>query len=472
MSRLEVAGPGFINFYLNKTWLYHVLLEAVNAGSRDWARSEEGANSTVIVEFVSANPTGPLHAGHGRGACYGDSIARILERSGYSVAREFYVNDRGTQMNLFAASLEACASGKDIPEGGYHGGYIKEWATEIPVDTDPLSWGMQRALSAHKEVLSDLNIEFDSWFSETSMVESGSIEQTLSMLEKVNASYEKDGAIWLKSTEYGDDKDRVLVKSDGEYTYLLPDVAYHLDKLVRAERLINVWGADHHGYITRMKAAIESLGYEPERLEVEVTQMVNLQRSGKEVKLSKRTGEIVELSEVVKEVGPDAARFTYLLQSIDTTQTFDLDLVSKRVNENPIFYVQYAYARIRSMMKKADQIGFIPLPLSEVDLSQLQHSRELVLIRSLHELPDVVERAGRELAPHQITTWLREFAADLHGFYHDCRILGDDVEPSLAQARFLLMRGVLIGLEIGMDLLGVSAPEEMWRDEIIEDGEG
>ena len=471
VSRLEVAGPGFINFYLNKTWLYDVLLEVVNAGSQDWARSEEGGNSKVIVEFVSANPTGPLHAGHGRGACYGDSVARILERSGYSVAREFYVNDRGTQMNLFAASLDACVSGKDIPEDGYHGAYIKEWATEMSVDTDPLSWGMQRALSSHKEVLSDLNIEFDSWFSETSMVESGSIEQTLSMLEKANASYEEDGAIWLKSTKYGDDKDRVLVKSDGEYTYLLPDVAYHLDKLVRAERLINVWGADHHGYITRMKAAIESLGYEPKRLEVEVTQMVNLQRSGEEVKLSKRTGDIVELSEVVKEVGSDAARFTYLLQSIDTAQTFDLDLVSKRVNENPIFYVQYAYARIRSMMKKADQIGFIPSPLPEVDLSQLQHSRELILLRSLHELPDVVERASRELAPHQITTWLREFASDLHGFYHDCRILGDDVEPSLAQARFLLMRGVLIGLEIGMDLLGVSAPEEMWRDELIEDGE-
>jgi arginyl-tRNA synthetase len=470
VSGLEVAGPGFVNFYLHKTWLYDVLVQAVNAGSEDWARSEEGSNRKVIVEFVSANPTGPLHAGHGRGACYGDSVARILERSGYSVAREFYVNDRGTQMNLFASSLAACASGKDIPEDGYHGAYIKEWATEIPEDEDPLNWGKQRALSAHKEVLSDLNIEFDSWFSETSMIDSGSIEQTLSMLKEANASYEKDGAVWLKSTEYGDDKDRVLVKSDGEYTYLLPDVAYHLDKLIRAERLINVWGADHHGYITRMKAAIESLGHEPARLEVEVTQMVSLQRSGEEVKLSKRTGDMVELSEVVKEVGSDAARFTYLLQSIDTTQTFDLDLVSKRVNENPIFYVQYAYARIRSMMKKADQIGFTPLPLSEVELSQLQHHRELILIRSLYELPDVVERASRELAPHQITTWLREFAADLHGFYHDCRILGDDVEPSLTQARFLLMKGVLIGLEVGMDLLGVSAPEEMWRDEIVEDG--
>ena len=472
VSRLEVAGPGFVNFYLNKSWLYEVLLQAVNDGTENWARSEEGSNKKVIVEFVSANPTGPLHAGHGRGACYGDSVARILERSGYLVAREFYVNDRGTQMNLFASSLAACTAGENIPEDGYHGAYIKEWAAEIPRDQDPLEWGKKRALSDQREVLRDLNIEFDSWFSETSLVDSGLIEKTLSMLAKANASYEKDGATWLKSTEYGDDKDRVLVKSDGEYTYLLPDITYHLDKLTRAERLINVWGADHHGYITRMKAAIESLGHEPERLEVEVTQMVNLQRSGEEVKLSKRTGDIVELSEVVKEVGSDAARFTYLLQSIDTTQTFDLDLVSKRVNENPIFYVQYAYARIRSMMKKADEIGFTPLPLSEVDLSQLQHQRELILLRALHELPDVVERASRELAPHQITTWLREFAADLHGFYHDCRILGDDIEPSLTQARFLLMRGVLIGLEIGMDLLGVSAPEEMWRDEIVEEGDG
>ena len=332
VARLEVAGPGFLNFYLNKAWLYEILLQAVNAGSENWARSEQGANRKVIVEFVSANPTGPLHAGHGRGACYGDSVARLLERSGYLVSREFYVNDRGTQMNLFASSLTARVAGEDVPADGYHGAYIKEWASEIPEDEDPLEWGKKRALSSHKEVLSDLNIEFDSWCSETSMVDSGSIEKALSMLEKASASYEKDGAIWLKSTEYGDDKDRVLVKSDGEYTYLLPDVAYHLDKLVRAERLINVWGADHHGYITRMKAAIQSLGYEPERLEVEVTQMVNLQRSGEEVKLSKRTGDMVELSEVVKEVGSDAARFTYLLQSIDTTQTFDLDLVSKRVN--------------------------------------------------------------------------------------------------------------------------------------------
>ncbi len=471
ISAIEVAGPGFINFYLKKSWLYDVLVQVVTAGSDNWARLGEGEGSEVIVEFVSANPTGPLHAGHGRGACYGDSVARLLERSGYSVAREFYVNDRGTQMDLFAASLAACVSGRDVPEDGYHGTYIKEWAEEIPEGDDPLVWGKQRALTAHKEVLSDLNIEFDSWFSETSMVESGAIEETLSMLEEANASYQRDGATWLKSTEYDDDKDRVLVKSDGEYTYLLPDVAYHLDKLQRAERLVNVWGADHHGYITRMKAAVESLGYDPKRLDVEVTQMVNLQRSGEEVKLSKRTGDIVELSEVVKEVGPDAARFTYLLQSIDTTQTFDLDLVSRRVNENPVFYVQYAYARIRSMMKKADEVGFEPLPISEIDLSKLQHSRELVLIRSLHELPEIVARATRELAPHQITTWLREFAADLHGFYHDCRVLGDEIEPSLTQARFVLMQGALIGLEVGMHLLGVSAPEEMWRDE-VESSEG
>ena len=471
ISEIEVAGPGFINFYLNKSWLHDVLVQVVNAGSENWARLEEGEGRKVIVEFVSANPTGPLHAGHGRGACYGDSVARLLERSGYSVSREFYVNDRGTQMDLFASSLAACVSGRDIPEDGYHGAYIKEWADEISEDDDPFVWGKQRALDAHKEVLSDLNIEFDSWFSETSMVESGAIEETLTMLGEANASYHKDGAIWLKSTEYGDDKDRVLVKSDGEYTYLLPDVAYHLDKLVRAERLVNVWGADHHGYITRMKAAVESLGHDPARLDVEVTQMVNLQRSGEEVKLSKRTGDIVELSEVVKEVGPDAARFTYLLQSIDTTQTFDLDLVSRRANENPVFYVQYAYARIRSMMKKADQVGFAPIPLSAVDLSQLQHHRELSLIRSLHELPDIVARATRELAPHQITTWLRDFAGDLHGFYHDCRVLGDDVEPSLTQARFVLMQAALIGLEVGMHLLGVSAPEEMWRDE-IQDEEG
>jgi len=465
VEKVEIAGPGFINFKLEDSWLHDVLTEVVDAGIEDWARHQIGGNQKVIVEFVSANPTGPLHAGHGRGACFGDSVARLYQRCGYSVQRDFYINDRGTQMKLYVESLAAKASDKEIPVDGYKGEYIQEWAAEMPQEADPFEWGYQRALRSHRETLEALNIYFDNWFSERSMVDSGAIEETLADLRNADAVFDSDGAVWLQSTNWGDDKDRVLVKSDGEYTYLLPDVAYHRNKFERAESLVNVWGADHHGYINRMHAAMSALGHKPEDLKIAITQMVRLQRGGQEVKLSKRTGDIVELSEVIEEVGSDAARFTYLLLSVDSSQNFDLELVAQQVNENPVFYVQYAHARIHSIMKKSQEAGITRSPLSETNLSVLNHPSELAILRSLQELPTVVLRSTQEVAPHRITNWSRDFASLFHSFYHDCRVFGEDIDSSTTQARLWLAEAARIGLVISLDLLGVSAPTEMWRDE-------
>ena len=484
---VEVAGPGFVNFRLDESWLHEVLADVVAAGVDGWARHEDGAGTRVIVEFVSANPTGPLHAGHGRGACYGDSVARLYDRCGYDVVREFYINDRGIQMENFAASLAARVAGLDVPEDGYHGQYIVDWAAEMAAETsdgvgdgsgeaaDPMEWGYIRALSSHRSVLESLSIDFDSWFSERSMIASGAIDATLADLRAAGAVYEEGGAVWLRSTDHGDDKDRVLVKSDGEPTYLMPDVAYHRDKFGRADRLVNVFGADHHGYVARMHAAMALLGHDPSELEIAITQLVSLQRDGHEVRLSKRTGEMVELAEVVDEVGADAARFTYLLLSVDSPQTFDLDLVASQVNENPVFYVQYAHARIHQIVRRADEAGVGLGVLADVDLSLLSHPRELEVLRDLHELPDIVARACREQAPHQVTTWVRDLAASFHGFYHDCRVLGEGIEPALTVARLWLVEGARIGLAVALDLLGVGAPTEMWREDPVgrqSEGEG
>ena len=293
------------------------------------------------------------------------------------------------------------------------------------------------------------------------MVESGAIEQTMKDLGEKEASYSQDGATWLRSTDYGDDKDRVLVKSDGEFTYLTPDVTYHREKFSRADWLINVWGADHHGYIARMKAAMEALGHDPEQLTVAITQLVKLVRSGEEVRLSKRQGDIIELREIVEEIGPDATRFMYLLQSVDTKQTFDLDLAASKVMDNPVFYVQMAHARIRSIQSKAEAMSMWPIEGLGIDLSLLEHERELEVLKNLFNFPDVVQLSARELAPHKIAVWLRELATSVHGFYHDCYVVGDTVPPELSAARLQLVEAARIGLVSGLDLLGVSAPDSM-----------
>ncbi len=466
VTAVEIAGPGFVNFRLADSWLHDVLADVLAAGVDGYARSTMGEGRKVMVEFVSANPTGPLHAGHGRGAAYGDSLARLLERCGYAVTRESYLNDRGVQMQKFVASLAARQKGEAVPDDGYHGEYVEEWAAEIPDGVEGWDalweWGEARAVADHRDTLARMDVRFDSWFSERSMVDSGAIDVTLADLREHGVVYDDDGAVWLRSTDYGDDKDRVLVKSDGEYTYLLPDIAYHRDKYGRGyDLLIDVWGADHHGYVPRMKAAMQALGHDPAELEMAIIQLVNLLKGGEPVRFSQRAGDVVELADVFDEVGADSARLTYLLQSIDSPQTFDYDVVKAQANENPVFYIQMAYARIASIFRVAVERGVARLPLDEVDLSLLTHERELEVLRALSELPDTVVVATTDRAPHRITAWVRELAGAVHGFYHDCYVMGEGVSPELTQARLQLVEAASVGLAIGLDLLGASAPEQM-----------
>jgi arginyl-tRNA synthetase len=461
VERVELAGPGFVNFHLAPTWLHDVLMAVVRGGVANYARPDLGGGEKVNVEFVSANPTGPVHAGHARGAAHGDALARLLERTGHEVTREFYINDRGVQMQKFGASLAARKVGDEPPEDGYLGEYITEWAQELPDGVDPVEWGEQRAIADQREVLGAFGVTFDEWFSELSLVASGAIEATLAELRDRGVVDDRDGAVWLRSTDFGDDKDRVLVKSDGEFTYLLPDIAYHRDKFSRAQRLINVWGADHHGYVPRMKAAMQALGHDPAQLEVEIVQLVDLLQDGEPMKLSKRAGTVVELRDIIDEVGADPARLTYLLQSIDTRQTVDLAEVASEGMDNPVFYVQMAHARIHGIERKAVDAGFHRGDLLDAELALLVHERELEVLRVLSELPDIVTIASRDRAPHKVATWVRELAGAFHGFYHDCYVIGDDISPELTEARLHLVEAARIGLAIGLDLLGVSAPETL-----------
>ena len=470
VESVEIAGPGFLNFRLADTWLYDVLRDVVAAGG-EFGKNDSGAGTTVNVEFVSANPTGPLHAGHGRGAIYGDALSSVLEWNGYDVVRETYINDRGVQMETYAKSLSARAKGEAPEEDGYQGQYIIDWAAEMPddLDLDDLiavrEWGYAKAKADQTEVLDQLGITFDIWFSERSLLEDGKIDDALATLRDRGMVFDDDGAVWLKSTEFGDDKDRVLTKSDGDYTYLTPDIAYHGVKFGRSDQLVNVWGADHHGYIARMKAAMSALGNDADKLDVRVTQMVKLMRGGEEVKMGKRSGEFVALSEVVDEVGADATRFTYLSQSVDAQQTFDLEAAVAQAMDNPVFYTQMAHARICGIQRKVAEAGIERQSLADVDLSLLTRDRELDVIRALFTFPGVIALAGTERAPHKVVQWLRDLASAVHGFYHDCYVMGDGVSPELTQARLWLIEAARIGLANGFSLLGVSAPESMWLDD-------
>lgn len=462
VDRVEIAGPGFVNFHLAPTWLHDVLRTVVTEGPDGYARPDLGAGRRVNVEFVSANPTGPLHAGGGRWAAYGDALVNLLNRCGYRADREYYLNDRGVQMGLFGASLAARKAGAELPEGGYQGAYLEEWAAEMPDDADPVEWGYARVRRDLRETLDAIGVHFDTWFSERSLVDDGAIDATLAELDERGVTYVADGATWLRSTDFGDDKDRVLVKSDGEFTYLCPDIAYHRDKFARGyDQVIDVWGADHHGYVARLVAGVEALGHPRDAVEIVLGQLVTLKRDGEEVRLSKRAGTMVTLADVVEEVGADAARLTFLLQSLDTRQTVDLAVISSQAMENPVFYVQYAHARICSLARTAAEAGVTRRPLDEVDLGVLVGERELDVLRVLAELPDTVAGACTERAPHRVTTWVRELAGAFHGFYHDCRVLGEGVTDEVTQARLWLVESARIGLGIGLDLLGVSAPEQM-----------
>ncbi len=461
VRRTELAGPGFVNFFLDPMWLHEFVVQVVAAGVHGFGRAESG-HRRVNVEFVSANPTGPVHAGHARGAAYGDSLARILERRGCVVTREFYINDRGTQMATFAQSLAARSRGEEPPADGYLGGYIADWAARMPDGADPLEYGYSTALADQRQALGRFGVLFDVWFSERSMVDSGAIDATLRDLRDRGVVYDADGATWLRSTDFGDDKDRVLVRSDGEATYLLPDIAYHRDKWSRGfDTLIDVWGADHHGYVPRMRAAMAALGHDADSMEFAITQLVTLERNGVEVKLSKRSGDLVTLDELIDEVGADAARFTYLSQSIDSRQTVDLALLAQRSMDNPVFYVQYAHARVCSLARVAESRGIQRRPLAEVDLGRLVSDRELELIRILERFDDELSLAVTTRAPHRVAAWVRELAAAFHGFYHDCPILAEGVDPDLAQARWWLAEAARVGIAVALNLLGVTAPESM-----------
>jgi arginyl-tRNA synthetase len=462
VSKVEVAGPGFLNFWLDDGWLHDVLRQVVGEGVDAYAAPELGHGQRVNVEFVSANPTGPLHVGAGRWAAYGDSLCRLLERTGHRVHREYIYNDRGVQMALFGRSIAAYKDGTEPPEDGYKGGYVAEWAAEMPDGADPAEWGYARARRDIADTLAAMGVRYDTWFSERSMVASGAMDKALDDLRARGVVYDADGAVWLRTTEFGLGKDEVLVKSDGEPTYLLGDLAYHRDKFGRGfERLIDVWGADHHGHVARVKAGVQALGHDPDELEIIIGQLVTVVRGDQELRMGKRSGTFVELADVLDEVGPDVARLTFLLQSISTRQTFDLDKVVSRSMENPVFYIQYAHARIASIGRVAAEQKVERNALDDVDLGVLDHERELDLLRTLAELPEVVADATATRAPHKVTTWAQELAGRFHAFYHDCRVLGEGVDPAVTQARLWLVEAARIGLAIGLGLLGVAAPESM-----------
>lgn len=477
ISKIEIAGPGFINFYMDNSYLTD-LIPAILEAKEKYGQTNVGNQLKVQVEFVSANPTGSLHLGHARGAAVGDSLCNILEKAGFDVSREYYINDAGNQINNLALSLQArykqaLGIEASMPEDGYYGediiGFGKELATEFgdrfvnESDTEQLAffrdYGLKKELEKLRNDLKEFRVVFDKWYSETSLYTSGRVEETLKLLKEKGETYEKDGATWFQSTVYGDDKDRVLIKNDGSYTYLTPDIAYHKDKFERGfEKLINIWGADHHGYIPRMKAAIQALGYEKEQLDVEIIQMVSLYQGGEKVKMSKRTGNAVTLRELMEEVGIDATRYFFAMRSADTQLDFDMDLAVSKSNENPVYYVQYAHARVCSILRQGKELG---MSIStDANFSLIQSEKEFDLLKKLGEFPEAVTEAANKLTPHRISNYVYELAAALHSFYNAEKVLDSDDEAK-SLARLALMKAVQQTIHNALSLIGVSAPEKM-----------
>ncbi|MGH2740870.1 MAG: arginine--tRNA ligase [Actinomycetota bacterium] len=480
VAKVEVAGPGFINFFLAHGWLYEVLGDVAQLGS-GFGRVDIGGGERVQVEFVSANPTGPLHVGTGRNAVVGDSLARVLEAAGYVVSREYYVNDAGSQADLFAASLEARYQerfGREatIPQGGYEGSYVKTLAKEIAdelgeslldaAESDRRVTlgreGMERALAGIRDTLKRFRVSFDSWFHESELHAGGRIEQAVEALRERDVAYEADGAVWFAASRFGDGKDRVLIRSTGDPTYFAADCAYLRDKFARGfDRLIYVWGADHHGTVARLRGAAQAYGYEADRVEVILTQLIALYRGGEPVRMSKRTGEIVTLDELLDEVGVDAARYTLLTRSTDTALDFDIEAAARQTLDNPVYYVQYAYARIASILRYAEEQGATLAPFDSVHAEELVHETELDLLRTIAEFPEQITLAANLRAPYRLTRYVEEVAATFHRFYTECRVVTDDV--SLTQARLHLAAATKQVIANGLALLGVQAPESMER---------
>ncbi|MBC2391616.1 arginine--tRNA ligase [Listeria booriae] len=477
INKVEIAGPGFINFYLDNAYLT-ALVPVIMDADTAYGESNTGQGKKFQIEFVSANPTGDLHLGHARGAAIGDSLANILAMAGYNVSREYYINDAGNQIQNLVLStearyLEALGVDAEFPEDGYRGADIinlgKQLAEKygdefVDADVDARRDVFRKEALAFetaklRDDLAEFRVHFDNWFSETTLYENGKIMPALEKLRANGYIFEEEGATWLRTTEFCDDKDRVLIKSDGTYTYFLPDIAYHLDKLERGfDVLIDVWGADHHGYIPRMRAAIQSLGYSPDHLEVEIIQLVHLYENGEQIKMSKRTGKSVTMRDLIEEVGLDATRYFFAMRSSDTHMNFDMGLAKSTSAENPVYYVQYAHARISSILRSGVEQGFA---LSkDANLALLNSEADYDLLKVLGEFPDVVAEAAEKRIPHRIVRFLNDLAAAFHRFYNANKVL--DVEnKDVSEARLALIKATQITLRNGLTLLGVSAPEKM-----------
>ena len=476
ISKVDIAGPGFINITLNRADQAELVATILKA-TKDYGKGSALAGVRINLEFISANPTGPLHLGHTRWAAVGDSLGRVLSAAGADVKREFYINDRGNQMDLFGASVEAAALGLPIPEDGYKGAYISDLAKEVVARNASITslpegkrhpavrevaYALQ--LKDQQRVLDTFGTHFDVWFSERSLHDQGAVEHGLERLRKQGHVFEEEGAIWLRTTDFGDDKDRVLTKSDGSLTYFSSDTAYYINKRERGfDICIYMLGADHHGYVGRLKAIAACAGDDPEyNIHVLIGQLVKIMEGGEEVKLSKRAGTIITLEELVEKVGVDAARYTLIRYPVDTPMVMDIDILKRNTNENPVYYVQYAHARIAAVLRNADELK-IPVDLAAFDSSQLVHDRENELLGALAEFPRVVQSAAELRQPHRVARYLEELAGTYHGFYADCRVLpmGEENPSPLHTARLLLCASTKQVIKNGLDLLGVSAPERM-----------
>ncbi|OCA88811.1 arginine--tRNA ligase [Pseudobacillus wudalianchiensis] len=477
IEKIEIAGPGFINFYMNNAYLTDLIPVVLEEGT-DYGKTNTGNNEKIQVEFVSANPTGDLHLGHARGAAVGDSLCNVLEKAGYDVTREYYINDAGNQIHNLALSVEAryfqaLGQEKEMPEDGYHGkdivGIGQKLADEFGDKFVSMSeeeryeafreYGLKYEMEKLKTDLENFRVPFNVWYSETSLYKNGKIDEALAALREKGHIYEEDGAVWFRSTTFGDDKDRVLVKNDGTYTYLTPDIAYHKDKFERGfKKVINIWGADHHGYIPRMKAAVEALGYDPANLEVEIIQLVHLYKNGEKMKMSKRTGKAVTMRELVEEVGLDAVRYFFAMRSGDTHMDFDLDLAVSESNENPVYYAQYAHARISSILRQGEEQGITIN--KEADLSLISAEKEIDLLKKIGDFPQVVAEAAEKRIPHRIANYIQELSAAFHSFYNAEKVL-DPNNTQLSEARLALVKAVQVTLKNALQLIGVSAPEKM-----------
>ncbi|MDP2753364.1 MAG: arginine--tRNA ligase, partial [Nitrospirota bacterium] len=477
-EKIDIAGPGFINFTFSKEYLYSEIKKLIEYKS-GFLREDIGKGRRVQIEFISANPTGPLHLGHGRGGATGEALSNLLKAAGYNVEREYYINDAGKQVKLlglsvFARYQQLLGIEYPFPEEGYRGEYVEEIANAIikeeggkyikanfeVVSDFFIDYSYKKILFSIKEDLKDFGITFDIWQSERELYEKGDIEKSIEDLKIRGFIYEKDGALWFRSTAFGDDKDRVIIKQDGEYTYFTSDIAYHRKKIEkRYDELIDIWGADHHGYIPRVKAVIEALGYPKERLKVLLVQMVNLLRGGKPVQMSKRAGEFVTLREVIGEVGADTTKFIFLTRRPDSHLDFDLEVAKAQSSENPVFYVQYANARINSVFTHAKEKSINTDRLYDADLRLLSIYEELRIIRKLLIYPMIFEGAVNTHEPHRITFYLQELSGMFHPYYNKCRVISDDIE--LTRAKLALCEAIRIVLQDGLEILGISAPEKM-----------